>query len=63
MKTGTETASEITQMWGLVDKYVKGTIINMFIEPKGTVSKGLKQGLMRMTYTIQNKGNYKNNQM
>lgn len=50
-------------MWGLVDKYFKATIINMFAEPKGTTSKGLKQGLMTMAYKIQNKRNYKNNQM
>lgn len=62
-QTGTETASERTQMWGLVDKYFKATIINMFAEPKWTTSKGLKQGLMTMAYKIQNKRNYKNNQM
>lgn len=45
---GTVTAFEGMLMWGLADKYVKTTIMNVSTEPKGTAPKGL-----------QNKRNYK----
>ena len=62
-KEAMETASEGTQMFNLVDKHSKATIINMFKEPKETISKELKQGLMAVFHKIQNKRNYKKNQI
>ena len=50
-------------MFNLVDKHSKATVINMFKEPKGAMSKVFKQGLIATSHKIQNKRNYKKKQI
>ena len=57
------TASKGIQVFNLADKHSKATVTNMFKEPKETMSKALKQGLIATSHKVQNKRNYKKNQI
>lgn len=58
-----ETASKGIQVFNLVDKHSKATVTNIFKEPKETMSKVLKKGLIAISHKVQNKRNYKKNQI
>ena len=57
------TASKVIYVFNLADKHSKATVTNMFKEPKETMSKALKQGLIATSHKVQNKRNYKKNQI